>query len=163
MIHRPATAKHLLLIWTKIKGQKAERKCIFEISIWGCHLITGWRWYISVAHWKRIIFQWKPKSYCWEYTIWISKGFAPTSIFSGIIQEAAQEARLIGDELCILLANCDICLAMWCYIWHTQIISLSMWQMMIFRHFLIRHVFDMFCGQSFWNIYIYIYFASSAH
>lgn len=33
---------------------------------------------------KRIIFQWKPKPYCWECTIWSSKGFTPTSIFSGI-------------------------------------------------------------------------------
>lgn len=91
---------------------EAERECIFEIFIWGRRLITVWGWYMSVAHRKRIIFQWKPKPYCWECTIWISKGFAPTSIFSGITQESARRGKTDWWWIMyILVANCDICLA----------------------------------------------------
>lgn len=83
-------AKHLLLAGTRIKQNWRQRENAF-LSFFICrlHLITGWQWYISVTHRKRIIFQWKPKPYCWECTIWISKGFALTSIFSGIEQESA--------------------------------------------------------------------------
>lgn len=95
MVCRPEEEKHLLLIWTEKKTTtvETERKCIFEIFIWGRHLITGWRWYISVAHRKKIIFQRKAKPYCWECTIWISKRSAPTSIFCGITQESAQGGK----------------------------------------------------------------------
>ena len=138
MIPRPVEAKHLLFILKRDEEiLEAERKCIFlRFSFGGVSLITGWRWYISVAHRKRIIFQWKPKPYCWECTIWISKGFAPTSIFSGITQESARGGKT--DWWWIMYTFSKLwCLATWCCVRRTQIISVSMWQMIILKHFLV--------------------------
>lgn len=141
MTPRPTQAKPLLLISTpdyiNVWGRgRHVFFFFFAISIWKRRLITGWRWYISVARRKRIIFQWKPKPYCWECTIWISKGSAPTSIFPGMAQESARGGKTDWWWIMyILLANCDIYLAMRCSVWHIQIISVSMWQMIIFRRF----------------------------
>lgn len=119
--------KHLPLIWSEIiiikkeRTGRPQRKCILlRFSFGGITSLPADDDTLVSHAGKRIIFQWKPKPYCWECTIWISKGSTPTSIFSGITRESARGGKTDWWWIMyILLANCDICLATSCCIRHT--------------------------------------------
>ena len=92
----------------------------------------------------------KPKPYCWECTIWISKGCAPTSIFCGITRESARGGKtdwwwIMYTFSKLWYLSGDVMLHMTNPNHHHE-------HVIVFRHSIIRHGFNMWQSTRFLQI-----------